>query len=103
MQNAIQDRARQSEAIARDSISRLSNERLATVWDETSTVPVTRAVTITRGWLMDELERRMEALDKRDAKSAYSLGQSVSRFDRWLNAECSASKGDHVSVLRYLY
>lgn len=102
MQTTIQDRARQSEAIARDSISRLSNERLATVWDETSTVPVTRAVTITRGWLMDELEKRMEALDKRDAKSAVSLGQTVSRFDQWLNAECDAAKGEYVSVLNYL-
>lgn len=100
---ALQDRARQSEAIARDSIQRLTNERLAATWDDTSKVAVTRAVTITRGWLMDELEARMKALDLRDAKSPYSLGQAMSRFDRWLNAECSALKGEYVNVLNYLY
>lgn len=99
---ALQDRARQSEAIARDSIKRLSNEHLASVWDDTSNVPVTRAVTITRGWLMDELEARMEALDERDAKAPHFLGQAVSRFDQWLNAECGATKGETVSVLRFL-
>ncbi|MEU5742005.1 hypothetical protein ABZ784_28940 [Streptomyces tendae] len=99
----LQDRARQSEAIARDSISRLSNERLASTWDETSQVPVTRAVTITRGWLMDELEARMNTLDVRNAKSPTSLGQAVSRFDQWLDAECGAAEGQTVNVLRYLY
>jgi hypothetical protein len=99
---ALQDRARQSEAIARDSIKRLSNESLATVWAGTSTVPVTRAVTITRGWLMDELEARMTALDERDEKSPVSLGQAVSRFDQWLGAECSAAESKQVNVLRFL-
>jgi len=99
----LQDRARQSEAIARDSIKRLSNEKLASTWAATAEQQVTRAVTITRGWLMDELEARMNALDLRNAKSPLSLGQSVSRFDQWLVAECDAADGETVNVLRYLY
>jgi hypothetical protein len=100
--DTIQDRARQSEALARDSIARLSNENLASTWHATSEVPLTRAVTITRGWLMDELEDRMNALDLRDDKSPMSLGRSVSRFDQWLHAECEAAKSETVNVLRYL-
>jgi len=97
----LQGHTSQAEAIARDSIHRLSNEALASVWDDTSKETPTRAVTITRGWLMDELEMRMKALDARDAKSPLSFGQA-SRFDRWLVAECNAAKGEYVSVLPYL-
>jgi hypothetical protein len=101
--NTLQDRARQSEAIARDCIARLSNEKLVSTWHATSEVSLTRAVTITRGWLMDELEARMNARDRQDAKSPCSLGQAVSRFDQWLRAECDAAEGETVNVLRYLY
>lgn len=100
--NSLQDRARQSEAIARDSIARLSNEKLASTWYATSEVSVTRAVTITRGWLMDELEARMEALDLRDAKSPVSLGQTANRSDQWLLAEYEAPEGQTVNVLGFL-
>lgn len=62
----------------------LTDEALVLAWMATETQPVTEVLAITRGWIMDELERRMNALDTRDAKSACSLGQTVSRFDRWL-------------------
>lgn len=71
--------------------AKLTDEALCIAWMATETQPVTEELAITRGWIMDELERRMNALDKRDAKSAYSLGQSVSRFDRWLFADCEGA------------
>lgn len=60
---SIQAKAKQSEAIARASIGRLSDERLAETWMLTNGQTSTRAVTITRGWLMDELEKRMGQVD----------------------------------------
>lgn len=83
-----QQRATESEKIARASLRAQTDKLIANTWMATNDQAPTRAVTILRGWLMDELERRMEALDQRDAKSPYSLGQSVSRFDRWLLADC---------------
>lgn len=83
------------EATAREKIGHLSDERLAVTWMLTETMPMSEE--LTRGWLIDELETRMNALDKRDAKSAYSLGQSTSRFDCWLWTD-----GEAVDPLPYL-
>lgn len=85
------------EAIARESISRKSDELLATAWLLTETQPMSEALAMTRGWLMDELETRMNALDKRDAQAPHFLGQTESRFDRWLWTD-----GDAVDPLPYL-
>jgi hypothetical protein len=88
---------RRLEAAARESISQLSDEKLTTTWLITETMPVTEELAMTRGWLMDELEGRMNVLDNRDAVSPYSLGQTVSRFDRWLWTD-----GDTVDPTPYL-
>jgi hypothetical protein len=85
------------ESIARESISRLSDEKLSVTWLLTEAMPVTEELAMTRGWTMDELETRMNVLDNRDAKSPCSLGQSMSRFDRWLWTD-----GDAVDPLPYL-
>lgn len=85
------------EAIARERISRQSDDMLATAWLLTETQPMSEALAMTRGWLMDELETRMDAADLRDAKSPCFLGQSESRFDRWLWTD-----GDAVDPLPYL-
>jgi hypothetical protein len=81
----------QAKAKALAMVAALNDEALRLAWMATETQTVTEELAITRGWLMDELERRMNALDARDAKSAYSLGQSVSRFDRWLFTDCDGA------------
>lgn len=81
-------RADQLRAKGAAMTANLTDEALCIAWMVTETQPVTEELAITRGWLMDELERRMNALDTRDAKSPHSFGQSVSRFDRWLFADC---------------
>lgn len=85
------ERAAQLRAKGAEMVGRLNDEALCIAWMATEAQPVTEALAITRGWIMDELERRMNALDKRDAKSPYSVGQSVSRFDRWLFADCEGA------------
>lgn len=69
------------EAIARESISRRSNEMLATAWLLTETQPMSEALAMTRGWLMDELETRM----------------SPEKFDAWIWTD-----GDAVDPLPFL-
>lgn len=99
--NAQQAKAKKSEAIARNSLAAQTDQLIVDTWMATNGQPPTRAVTILRGWLMDELERRMNERDKADQKSAL-FGWSASRFDRWLHAECSASAGEVVSPATYL-
>lgn len=96
---SIQAKAKQSEAIARASIGRLSDERLAETWMLTNGQSG-RAVEITRGWLMDELEQRMDRRDREDEKSPTYLGARTNRFDRWLQAECAPDS--RVNPLTYL-
>jgi hypothetical protein len=98
--SSIQDKAKQSEAIARASIRRLSNERLAETWMLTNGQSG-RAVEITRGWLMDEMEARMNRRDGDEEASPTYLGTRTDRFDRWLAAEFAA-KGEPVNPLPYL-
>ena len=81
----------QAKAKVQAMAAKLTTEALCLAWMATEMQPATEELAITRGWIMDELERRMNALDTRDAKSAYSLGQSVSRFDRWLFADCEGA------------
>jgi hypothetical protein len=102
--NDIQRKAKESEAIARESLAVQTDQMLVDTWMNTNGQSSRRAVTILRGWLMDELERRMNALDKADQKSPlYGIKRSVTpRFDRWLYAECSASAGQVVSPSTYL-
>lgn len=80
-----------AEAKVQAMAATLTDEALRLAWMATETEPVTEELALTRGWLMDELERRMNALDARDAKSTYSFGQSVSRFDRWLFTDCEGA------------
>lgn len=69
------------EAIARERVAALSDEALSVQWLLTETMPMSEELAMTRGWLMDELEERMNARDKRDAQSPCFPGQSESRFD----------------------
>jgi hypothetical protein len=98
--NAIQEKAKQSEAIARASIGRLSNERLAETWMLTNEQPATRAVTITRGWLLDEIETRMDRATG-VWEDLFPNQVQRDRFDEWLTAD-SVPGGDFVSPLLYL-
>ncbi|MGW3196314.1 hypothetical protein ACWDBD_17345 [Streptomyces sp. NPDC001118] len=86
--NAMREQAK---AKAAAMAAKLTDEALCLAWMATETQPVTQELALVRDWIMDELERRMNALDKRDAKSAYSFGQSVSRFDRWLFTDCEGA------------
>lgn len=81
----------QAKAKAAAMAAKLTDEALCLAWMATETQPVTQELALVRDWIMNELERRMNVLDERDAKSAYSLGQSVSRFDRWLFADCEGA------------
>lgn len=98
--NAQQEKARQSEAIARASIGRLSNERLAETWMLTNGQPAERKVTILRGWLLDEIETRMERVTS-VWEDLFPNEMQRDRFDEWLTAD-SVSGGDFVSPLPYL-
>lgn len=98
--NAQQIKAKQSKDIARASISRLTNERLAETWMLTNEQPSTRKVTILRGWLLDELERRMNQVTT-VWEDLFPNEAGRDRFDEWLTAD-SVQGGDFVSPLPYL-
>jgi hypothetical protein len=49
------------EAIAQERVSRLSDEELSVQWLLTEAMPMSEELAMTRGWLMDELEKRMGA------------------------------------------
>ncbi|MGW1814205.1 hypothetical protein ACWCQM_11665 [Streptomyces sp. NPDC002125] len=98
--NAQQLKAKQSEAIARESLSRQTNERLAATWMLTNEQAPTREVTILRGWLLDELERRMENATN-VWEDLFPAETPRDRFDEWLTAD-SAPGGNFVSPLSYL-
>jgi hypothetical protein len=100
MKMNVQERATQAEEIARTSLGRLSDKRLAETWMLTNSQPATREVTITRGWLLDELEARMNRRDSEEVKHPAYLGAALGRFDRWLEAECNPASP--VSPLPYL-
>lgn len=72
---------RRLEALAREAVSRLSNEKLSMTWLLTEAMPMSEELAMTRGWLMDELETRMDA----------------DKFDAWLWTD-----GDAVNPLPYL-
>ena len=91
-----QGNAHQSEVIARQSLAAQTDQMVVASWMHTNGLEPTRPVTILRGWLMDELERRMNALDK----ARKNMG--IARFDRWMTAECSAAKDAVVSPGTYL-
>jgi hypothetical protein len=96
----VQERAIQSEQIARASIGRLSNERLAETWMLTNGQPAERKVTILRGWLLDEIEARMERATS-VWEDLFPNEVQRDRFDEWMTAD-SISGGDFVSPLAYL-
>lgn len=99
---SIQDKAKRSEAIARASIGGLADERLAETWMLTNEQPATREVTITRGWLMDELEQRMGRMNVwADLYPGAVCDYDGDRFGAWLEAEFAA-KGEPVNPLPYL-
>jgi hypothetical protein len=98
--NAQQIKARQSEAIARASIGRLTKERLAETWMLTNEQPATRKVTILRGWLLDELERRMNQVAT-VWEDLFPNEAGRDRFDEWLTAD-SVPGSDFASPLPYL-
>ncbi|PPS86475.1 hypothetical protein [Streptomyces sp. MH60] len=98
--NAQQIKAEQSEIIARASIGRLSNERLAETWMLTNGQPAERKVTILRGWLLDEIETRMERATSVWG-DLFPNEMQRDRFDEWLTAD-SAPGNDFISPLPYL-
>lgn len=69
------------EAAARESISKLSDEKLSVTWLLTEAMPMSEELAMTRGWLMDELETRM----------------GEGKFDRWIWTD-----GDAVDPFPYL-
>ena len=97
--NAQQEKAKQSERIARASIGRLSNERLAETWMLTNGQPAERKVTILRGWLLDEIEARMERATT-VWEDLFPNELARDRFDEWMTAD--SVPGDYVSPLPYL-
>lgn len=96
----VQERAIQSEQIARASIGRLTNERLAETWMLTNGQAAERKVTILRGWLLDEIEARMERVNT-VWEDLFPSEMQRDRFDEWLTAD-SVTGGDFVSPLSYL-
>jgi hypothetical protein len=98
----IQSRAARSEAIARASIRALSDARLVETWELTESQPHSRKVTITRGWLLDELEQRMGRMDvAADLFPDRVADYDGDRFGAWLEA-VFASPDVPVSPLPYL-
>lgn len=69
------------EAIARERVAGLSDEKLSVQWLLTEAMPMSEELATTRGWLMDELETRM----------------SEEKFDAWVWTD-----GDAVDPLPYL-
>jgi hypothetical protein len=61
--DTLRMRAARSEQAARDAVGRLSDGKLATTWLLTEALPITDELAVTRGWLMDELEKRMDPDD----------------------------------------
>jgi hypothetical protein len=61
----------QAEAKVQAMAAKLSDEALCLAWMATEDQPVTQELAITRGWIMDELNRR--------------LGDDL--FDEWLIAD----------------
>ncbi|MGW2213293.1 hypothetical protein [Streptomyces sp. NPDC001781] len=57
--NALREKARRSEQTARERIGRLSDDNLAVQWLLTETQPMSAELAVVRGWIMDELEKRM--------------------------------------------
>ncbi|QDN64494.1 hypothetical protein [Streptomyces sp. S1D4-14] len=56
---ALQERARKSEGAAREKLSRLTDGALSVAWLKTETMPMSDELPVVRGWLTDELEKRM--------------------------------------------
>lgn len=79
--NALRAKAMKSEADARERLSQQSNELLATTWLLTETMPMSQELAVTRGWIIDELGKRMSAV----------------QFNRWLWTD-----GDAVDPLPFL-
>lgn len=79
--NALRDKAMKSEADARERLSQQSNELLATTWLLTEAMPMSQELAVTRGWIADELEKRM----------------TVDQFEAWLFTD-----GDAVDPLPFL-
>lgn len=69
------------EEMARAAISRKTDELLSTAWLLTEAMPMSEELAVTRGWLMDELEKRM----------------GEEKFDTWLWTD-----GDAVDPLPFL-
>lgn len=54
-----------AEKNARTMLSRLSTEQLIKEFDMTEDIPITLELSLVRGWIMDELEKRNpEAFDR---------------------------------------
>jgi hypothetical protein len=68
--NELQEKAKRSEATAREALRRLTDETLSVTWLATEVMPMSEELAVTRGWLMDELEARM----------------GVEKFDAWVFA-----------------
>lgn len=65
---------RQLEETQRASLRELTDETLSATWLATYALPMSAALSMTRGWIIDELEARM----------------GPDRFDAWLLADADA-------------
>ena len=79
--NELRARAVTSEATAREALRRLTDESLSVQWLLTETMPMSEELAMTRGWIMDELEKRM----------------TPEQFDAWVFTD-----GDAVDPLPFL-
>lgn len=70
-----------AEKKARDMLSRLSTERLIKEFDMTEDMPASFELSMVRGWIMDELEKR-----------------DPTAYDKWLDMDYPTNK-----ALRELY
>ena len=61
----MENMTKNAEKNARTMLSRLSTEQLIKEFDMTEDIPITLELSMVRGWIMDELEKRNpEAFDK---------------------------------------
>jgi hypothetical protein len=65
---------REAVTAVQEKISRMSDEALSVTWLTSETLPMSEELAVTRGWLIDELEKRM----------------GPDKFDAWLFTDADA-------------
>lgn len=59
--DVLREQVRKAEATIRETLRQVTDEKLATTWLLTGALPMSEELAITRGWLIDELEARMDS------------------------------------------